>query len=310
MSRSNPISLLLGLFFVACLGVTWVWTHKVGYQLQLISTWATLLFGCGSGFYIWQHGLRCARLIHDVPLSNIGTAAQGYVELLGRACLFEDQKAKSIAGIPVLWFRRETARRSDSEHHGVFPFNLFYVPTNVEESQTPFKVEDQTGNACVLPYGAEIICSRKFVNYSDDGRITEEQIMEGDLIYVVGSFSTAATQFDFQEEYNALADKWREDSTQRARFDTNHDGRLDSRELMALHKAVAAEIEEKESRALGDRQANIIHQPADGRMFLISTIHPKELAGHYYWWLGLGLVMFVGCGALAAWMITSHLFKI
>ena len=188
----------------------------------------------------------------------------------------------------------------------MFPFNLFYMPTDVEESETPFAIKDETGNACVLPYGAEIICSRKSVDYSGDGRITEEQIMEGDPLYVVGSFSTAATQFDFQKEYNELADNWCSDDKQRARFDTNNDGRLDSGELMALHKAVAAEIGERESQALEDRQAYIIHRPEDGRVFLISTIHPKDLAGHYYWCLGLGLVMFIGCGVFAALMVMER----
>ena len=306
MSRSNPISLLLGIFFIACLGLIWIWNHQVGPKVQLWSTWAVLLYGCAIGFYIWQHGLRLARLIHDVPLSNIATAAQGYTEFLGRACQHEDQKAKTIAGLPILWFRRETGQRSESGGRDAFPFNVFYTTTNVEESETPFAINDDTGTACVLPFGAEIICERTSSDYRDDYCVTEEQIMEGDLLYVVGSFSTATTEFDFQAEYGALIDKWRSDEWQRARFDTNKDGRLDSRELLALHKAAAAEIEERESRAPGDHQANIIHQPADGRVFLISTIHPRDLAGRYYLWLAVGLILFFGCGAVAASMVFNH----
>ena len=85
MSRTNPIALLLGIFFVTCLVVTWLWAQRVGSAVQLWATWAILLYGCVIGFYTWLHGLRCARLIHDVPLSNIGTAAQGYTprELAG-----------------------------------------------------------------------------------------------------------------------------------------------------------------------------------------------------------------------------------
>lgn len=89
-------------------------------------------------------------------------------------------------------------------------------------------------------------------------------------------------------------------------FDANDGGRLDSRELMALHKAVAVEIGERESQAIGDRQANIIHRPADGRLFLILTIHPMDLAGHYYWWLAVGLVMSIECGVLAALMVIER----
>lgn len=209
MSRTNPIALLLGIFFVACLGVTWLWTQRVSSAVQLWATWAVLLYGCVIGFYIWLHGLRCARLIHDVPLSKIGTAAQGYAELLGTACPHEDQKAKSIAGMPILWFRREIAERADNSGRNQFPFNVFYTPTDVQESETPFAIKDETGTACILPFGAEVICARNSVDYQDNRRITEEQIMEGDPLYVVGSFSTAITEFSFQDEYRALVEKWR-----------------------------------------------------------------------------------------------------
>jgi hypothetical protein len=66
---------------------------------------------------------------------------------------------------------------------------------------------------------------------------------------------------------------------------------------------------ERESQALGERQAHVIHQPGDGRLFLISTKLPRELAGHYYWWLAVGLVMFFGCGTIAASMVINHVLK-
>ncbi len=306
MSRTNPIGLLLGIFSIGGLAVIWLWTHHIGAAVQLWGTWAFLVHGCISGFYIWLHGLRCARLIKDIPLSNIGTAAQGYTELFGAACQFEDQKAKSIAGVPILWMRRETAQRNDSNIRDSFPFNLFFTTTGVEESETPFAIKDATGTACILPYGAEIICARESVEYLGDTKITEEQIMEGDPIYVVGNFSSESPVFNFQEEYVALVEKWRKDPWQSSRFDVNKDGRLDSRELLALHRAAADVVVEREAREANKGQIHIVHRPADDRIFLVSTIPPKQLAGHYYWWLTIGLAMFFGCGAAAFVMIKNH----
>lgn len=307
MSRSNPIAMLFGILVTGCFTLVWIWVKISSPAVHLYASWALLVYGCGMGFYVWQHGLRCARLIEDVPSSNIATAAQGYTELFGEACRHEDQHAGSFGGMPVLWYRRTYSKRSDSAARDMFPFNLVYAPSHSEESETPLAIRDATGNACVLPYGAEIICARKRTEYQDDYRVVEEQIFEGDPLYVLGNFSSENSQFDFERVYREIVDNWTRDSAHRARFDTNRDGRLSARELVDLHEAAAKEARAREADAHAGSQMHVVHDPGDGRTFLISTVPPAELTGHYYWCLAGGLVLFLGCGAGAAWMIVRHL---
>ncbi len=45
--------------------------------------WA-LLAMCGVSFFAWLGNHRRYRQIHDLPTSKVASAAQGYVELIGR----------------------------------------------------------------------------------------------------------------------------------------------------------------------------------------------------------------------------------
>lgn len=47
--------------------------------------------------------------------------------------------------------RKEYAERSAGAGTRAFPFNVFYVPVEVEESWTSFAIDDGTGRACILP---------------------------------------------------------------------------------------------------------------------------------------------------------------
>jgi hypothetical protein len=305
--RSNTIGLLLGSLFVLVLGVLWLWQENFDPRLKTWASWMTVTYGCVAGFWIWLHGLRFSRLIDDIPTSQIATAAQGYVELLGKASQYEDQRAKFLVGAPVLWFRKEYAVRGDINHFRLFPFNLFFTPTGTEESRTPFAIEDDTGTACILPHGAEIICDRKDIRYGDNSRVIEEQIVPGDPLYVIGDFSTYTLQPEFDHAAYELTRQWERDAARRATFDSDRDGRLSEKEWLAMHAAASAQVIAESLPPGGVAPKHLVFRPADGRLFLISSVPPQRLASRYRAYLILGLLLFVGCGAISFAVLMGQL---
>lgn len=57
-------------------------------------------------FFAWASGYKRVRTIADVPTSRIASAAQGYVELFGRASVDRDNLVASpLSGVSCIWFR-------------------------------------------------------------------------------------------------------------------------------------------------------------------------------------------------------------
>ncbi len=307
MHLSNRAGLLLSIMFLATLGVIWIWLQDFPEIARWWSGWSLMLYGVIAGFLIWEHGLRHKHLIQNIPTSEIATAAQGYVELYGTAAQFEDQLSKSVAGLPVLWYRKEFAERTDSSSFRAFPFNLFYVPVATDESQTPFSIVDNSGAACILPHGADIIVSRKNTQYQGNRRVTEESILPGDRLYVMGIFSTHSPTFSYLEKLEQLLSAWDRNPAERQRFDRNRDGRLSPNEWNEMRLAAQTAISAEQNKLPESGQRHLIYCPSDGRRFIISTLPPEELAGHYRFYLCIGLLMFGMCLPVLASMTLRRL---
>jgi hypothetical protein len=309
MHRSNLIHMLLAPLFILLFGLVWLWHQNFSERLNLWAGWATVTYGCVAGFWIWLHGLRLSRLIHDIPTCQIATAAQGYVELLGRAAQFEDQQAKSFIGFPVLWYRKEYAVRGDVSFFRAFPFNLFFTPTGTEESRTPFAIEDGTGTACILPHGAEIISGRKEIRYGDNSRVIEEQIVPGDPLYVLGDFSTYTLQPEVDRAAYELTRQWEQNPERRRAFDTDRDGKLNEKEWLEMHAAAGATVIADSVRANPPDSKHLLFKPGDDRPFLISSVSPEILAGRYRAYLLVGLLLFIACGAVSVAVLMGQLLS-
>ena len=309
MHRSNLIRLLLGVLFILLLALAWLWNQNVDARLQAWASWITFTYGCAAGFWIFLHGLRLSRLIHDIPTSQIATAAQGYVELLGRASQFEDQRAKALLGSTVLWHRKEYAESGAGVGMRAFPFNLFYVPVEVEESRTPFVIDDGTGTACILPHGAQIVSARKHVRHEGNRRLTEETIVPGDPLYVIGDFSTYTLQPETDRAAYELTRQWEQDPSVRRAYDADRDGKLSQAEWLEMHAAAGAAVIADSMRAAPAGATHLVFKPDDGRPYLISSLPPAKLAGRYRGYLLAGLVLFFGCGAISFMLLTSTLLS-
>lgn len=289
MHRSNPIGLVFGALFFAAMGLGYLWSHHFPRKVQLWST--EIWIGCIAlaGCFLWWHGMRLRMLIKRLPTSRIASAPQGYVEIAGKAA--NAQRHFSDAADYYLWRRTEFASRYDASGFRLFPFNLFYTTTSVEVTDTPFCVEDESGQALIVPAGAEVICSRREVQYQGDDKVVRETILDGDPLYVLGNFATVRQDVDIVALTEKLISDWTMDKAQLKRFDTNGDGYLWGRELMAMQREARRVAEEKAGEARSTEGINVVSLPADGRRFVLSNLAPDKLAGHYHWYLGLGLAM-------------------
>jgi hypothetical protein len=310
MHRSNPLGWATGALFFGAVLLVWYVLHDFPVASKFVLAIAYCVLLSIAGFWMWQHGQRRARLIEDIPTSKIATAPQGYVELLGRAVeLPEAPLVTGISGTPCLWYRWEIARRGD-EHSRDLVSALFarmvYWPEQSEASQYTFGIEDGTGSAMIFPYQAEIIAAHRQVWYEGDARYTEERVLPGDTLYVLGDFSThnpGQVPFDLMNEVSAQISVWRADHPQLLRrFDANRNGTLDPDEWEAMHREALLLARQNEAEVKAQPVIHRVMVPDHDRHFLLSSRPPESLAGHYRFWRGFGLAFFLGGGALAIWL--------
>jgi hypothetical protein len=310
MHRSNPLGWASGVLALGAGLLGWYVLHDFPVASKIILGAGYCAVLSLAGFWMWQHGQRRARLIEDIPTSKIATAPQGYVELLGRAGQVPDLKLVSgLSGTPCVWYRWEIARRrnGDSREFGTALLSaVVYWPEQSEESQSSFGIDDGTGSAIIFPFGAEVIAAHRQVWYEGDARCTEERILPGDSLYVLGDFSTfdpSQAPFDLMNEVSAQISVWRADQPALlARFDANRDGVLDADEWEAMHHEALRLARQREAESRVQPTVNRIMLPDHDRRYLLSSRPPESLAGHYHFWRGMGLVLFLGGGALGIWL--------
>ena len=178
------------------------------------------------------HPWRTLRALgRDVATSRIASAPQGYVELFGKASPLPEQPLWTDQG--WLWRRIVHARQSDTLFFRSLPLRM-YKAVSWELTDRPFLLRDGSGEAIVLPDGAEVICADRHTYRLQDARVMEETIRSGDDLYVLGHFSSHGSPPDLTSQAERLASDWTSDPEQRRRFDANRDGRLSVAELLAL----------------------------------------------------------------------------
>ncbi len=304
MHRSNPLQFALGFLFFGALVVIWLTGEGFGIQANFFLWFFYFCAASAIGFWMWRHALRRSRLIDEIPTSKIVSAPQGYVELTGVAAVANAGLVSGIANVPCVWYRYEIAKRRNDGRNLVL--NLIYVPVKSHASLAEFIIDDGSGRAAIFPYRAEIICEHRQVWYEEDTRYTEERILPGDFIYVLGEFSThnpAENNFNVTEATLSQISVWQEDKKNLLiRFDKDGNGTLDADEWEAMHNA-AREHALAQQQALGQgAQRNLISYPTGSRHFLISSRKPAKLVGHYRWWRNIGLGLFFAAGAAAVWL--------
>ena len=239
---------------------------------------------------------RRARAIADVATSRIGSAAQGYVEVVGRARADTSELILSpYSHIACIWYRYHVYTRDNPRSE--------WREIDRGASSTTFELSDGSGACRVDPERAEVIAPERRVSYRGDDKLVEEMLFAGVQIYVLGEFATvhgAHAALSVSEDVGALLATWKQDPVQlKKRFDLDGDGQIDLQEWELARRLATRTVEQqhRELRQLGE--LNLMRAPANGRMFLISTLSPQQLRRRYLWWSAFHLaVAVVGLGVL------------
>jgi hypothetical protein len=252
--------------------------------------------------FAWVFTVKRVSAISDIATSRIGSAAQGYVELYGRASVNPDNLIRSpLSGIPCVWFRYFVYSKDNRDRewrevsHGV--------------SESTFEISDSTGKCQVDPDFAEVVSPERRVSYQGDYKHVEDMLFAGSDIYVLGEFSTvggANSVLSVKEDVGELLTEWKKDPVQlKKRFDLNGDGEIDLKEWELARRAATREIELLHREIRKDSGLNIIRAPRDRRLFLISNMSPLKLRRRYQWWSYFHLaVMALSVGAFF-WLKSS-----
>jgi cbb3-type cytochrome oxidase subunit 3 len=243
----------------------------------------------------WVSAYRRYRKIHDLPSSRIASAAQGYVELIGRSRRLPDAPLVSkITGLPCCWFRYSIERRTAQNR---------WVRHDRGTSQAPFLLVDDTGECVIEPEGAEVLSTRRQQWTQGDYRYTEWLLLPEGRLYAIGEFSTrggAHAELDERADVGALLADWKRDAASLLeRFDLDGDGTLDLREWELARLQAQREVRRTHAQIRLRDGVHRLGKPRDGRLFLLSNELPDRLGRRFAFWSVAHLLIFFIAGVAA-----------
>ena len=286
----NPAALC----FSTALTIVFIGSFKLapeddGYRIAI-----ALLIALVSGFAC-AFNLRRFLGIEETPISSIGAAAQGYIELLGFARSLTPMKSP-IHGIPCVWYRLWVYARND---HGLWQLEDY------QYSHNQFTLSDQSGECEVNPDGAEVIAAIRHQKQQHDHRYIEDVLPVGKQIYVLGELDTLNQQpseHELWREANQLAVSWKQNPAKlKARFDHNLNGVIDLHEWeLARHEAYHEVSRRYDPHAV---EKHVISRPKNqDRLYLISGVSPHVLRERYRFWAWLHFAIFSTAAAASIWL--------
>lgn len=202
---------------------------------------------------------RRIRLIEDTSPTVLNSAAQGYVELEGKASLYDGEVVRGPHPElpPMLWFRNYAI-----------------------DSWAGFILGDEKGRCTVDPRGAEIITPLYTYNHH-----TYNAIYPGEKIYVLGQLHTLKKQRNDFEINNLMLSKlaeWKRNHFNFLHyFDKNKDGKIDDNELETAKQAASRMVDLALEETYQNPATHVVSNPEDGRPYIISSIHPDVLVVRY-----------------------------
>jgi len=248
------------------------------------------------GLFAWVSTHGRARAIAEMPTSRIGSAAQGYVELYGRASVDPDNLITSpFSGVSCIWYRCRTYSRDNSDRE--------WREVSCNVSEATFEIRDPTGACRVDPDHAEVMGPEVRTSYSGAYKQVEEMLFGGGLIYVLGEFSTvggAHSALSLSEDVSALLSDWKKDPERlKQRFDLDGNGEVDLREWELARRLATRTVEKQHREIRQESGVHVIRASKNGRLFLISSLSPQKLRQRYLMWSFLHLAV-LAAGSVAA----------
>jgi hypothetical protein len=230
--------------------------------------------------------------ITEAPISTIAAAAQGYVELYGKANTEKPLKTP-YQDISCVWYRASVyANREDKEED----FDLLnLMPLEYSESKTTFNLDDGTGQCMVNPQGAEVIYFEARTWRKNDHRYVEEYLPVNTPLYVIGQLDTRKDVPDeaaINREVGIKLTDWKKRPQQLLnRYDQNQNGQIDMEEWELARQDAIAEVKAEFAMRANAGTANgkdfTLAKPNGKHLFLISAKSPMQLRNGYKIWAAL-----------------------
>lgn len=279
------------------------------------------------GFWYGFRSLAQARTVADTPASKIRSASQGYAELVGVGVLPPSVTIKGpLTGIECAWweYRIEDRRDRRGDRNN-------WQTIDSQKSDTPFLLDDGTGQCLVDPQGAEVVVHESTSWYGDtpwpevripDGnglleravdalfsggryRYIERRLSVAAPLYALGVFRTSggASIRDPEDEVAAVLHEWKADQAGLLRrFDANHDGRIDLAEWEQVRAAARDQVMRQRSSEAPPPAVPTLAAPDDGRPFLLSGADPVTLMRRLRLRAAAGIAVFVAAAAAFTWL--------
>jgi hypothetical protein len=263
-----------------------------------------------AAFDRWRRG----RWLEDTPVSRIRSAAQGYVELAGRARVLPGEPILApLTRRPCVWWRYEIEAR---ETVGSRRREWRVVERGTSESI--FALEDDTGQVIIDPRGAEVTVPLRDVWEGDtprpppgpphrggsmllaaNYRYTEHLILADQPLCTVGELTTRRAADNLPSIDTDVAAKlhaWKQDAARMASFDRDHDGQISPPEWEAARAAARAEVLSERGAQQALPGITVLGRPDGHRPYLIGVATRAALTARYRW--TARLLALAACGAL------------
>lgn len=268
----------------------------IAVKLETPAAWPwALLAMCAVSFVAWLGNYRRYRQISDLPTSKVASAAQGYVELIGRGELLDGTPILSRLGQrPCCWYQYQIEEeKSDNKWE------------TIEEGSSVdhFLLVDDSGRCVISPEGAEVF-TREHRSWREGSyRYNEWLMLPSTVLYALGEFVThsgnVSAQADEREEIRLLLEDWKRDQkTLKERFDLDKDGKIDLREWELARLQAAREIRKQRAGQINNQVegVHLLRQPRDKRLFLLANEMPDTLGRRYLLWSVFHLLVVAATG--------------
>ncbi|HVS75721.1 MAG TPA: GIDE domain-containing protein [Steroidobacteraceae bacterium] len=282
-----------------------------------------LAAGTAYAVYLLFACLRRDRFAADTPISRIRSAAQGYVHLEGEAGPPpEGPILAPLSGLPCVWWDYKIEHRKSAGNNR----NEWYVIDSAT-SVAPFSLRDADGECLVGPVGANVTPSSHETWYGDtprppclpglegrgwspdrDYRYTERVIGPGARLTVLGELRSRSIVESIEREVGKVVVGWKQDQPALlARFDRNHDGKVDPDEWEAARAAAREQVEA--SLATQDARVSVVGQTTHGEPFLIAPLDAGQLVRREKHRAALALAASVLLAVLTAWAAQKAMLR-
>jgi hypothetical protein len=233
------------------------------------------------------------RLIVDTPTARIRSAPQGYVELQGTAAPVRGLVAGALTGKPCVWYRWRVEQYRRSGRSGN------WVTLEQGSAERPFLVDDGTGQAEVSPDAAALHLRTRerwqgphpragrgqsnaiaaFFARQRRYRMSEERIVNGEPVYILGRFETPRRGVREREALTrTLLSQWKRDPERMRGLDRNNDGTVDLAEWEHARSQAARLAERAEAKLRSEPPRPRVGPTGEpSHPFVVSTVDEPNL---------------------------------